>query len=159
MHTHFQVDARELLLDQPERCPFYMPLALEGIAVTPTGQHHLVLNTPAARFYAGPDTANRGTPGTAARRRAAPRPCRPFRRPGRGGFRVGRAVLGERRRRAGRRDRTTGSGAAVSVGLAGDRHKPPARITFSEHDRRIRSKARHPRDPQCLAHPGGPDLP
>lgn len=57
MHTHFQVDARELLLDQPERCPFYMPLALEGIAVTPTGQHHLVLNTPAARFYAGPDTA------------------------------------------------------------------------------------------------------
>ena len=57
MYTHFDVDAHELLMDQPEQCPFYPPLVLEGIAVTPGGQHHLVLRTPSARFYAGPDTA------------------------------------------------------------------------------------------------------
>lgn len=56
MHTHFHVAARELLMDQSERCPFYPPLVLEGLAVTQAGQHHLILGTPAARFYAGPDT-------------------------------------------------------------------------------------------------------
>ncbi len=56
MHTHFHVEGRELLMDRPERCPFYPALALEGLAITPVGQHHLILGTPAARFYAGPDT-------------------------------------------------------------------------------------------------------
>lgn len=54
---HFHVTARELLLDLPERCPFYPHLCLQGIAVTPHGHHYLILDTPAARAYAGPDSA------------------------------------------------------------------------------------------------------
>lgn len=46
-----------MLLDAPERCPFYPPLTFDGLAVTATGQHHLLLSTPTVGFYAGPDKA------------------------------------------------------------------------------------------------------
>lgn len=55
--NHFYVAARELILDVPQACPFYPPLAFVGLAITPDGEHHLILTTGASRFYAGPDTA------------------------------------------------------------------------------------------------------
>ncbi len=53
---HFHVDAAELLLEDPVRCAFLPGLTLDGIAVTPHGQHHLVLTLAGReRFYVGPD--------------------------------------------------------------------------------------------------------
>lgn len=53
---HFHVAADELLLDDPVRCDFLPTLTLDGIAVTHTGQHHMVLTLAGlARFYIGPD--------------------------------------------------------------------------------------------------------
>lgn len=56
--THFHVPAREILDDEPTTCPYLPHLTLDGLAVTPTGQHHLVMTLcDTARFYVGPDTA------------------------------------------------------------------------------------------------------
>lgn len=52
---HFHVAARELLLDQPDRCPFLPALTLDGLAVTSGGQHYLVLTLGLDRVYVGPD--------------------------------------------------------------------------------------------------------
>lgn len=55
---HFHVTAREMLLELPHRCPYLPGLALLGVAVTATEQHHIVLelgsSTSADRFYLGP---------------------------------------------------------------------------------------------------------
>lgn len=56
---YFHVPAREMLLDTRDACPAYPLLALDGVAVTPAGQHHLVLSLlPTVRFYLGPDQAS-----------------------------------------------------------------------------------------------------
>lgn len=56
--THFaDPAAREMLLDEPQVCPWYPHLSLLGLAITPAERIYLVLNTPTTRFYAGPDTA------------------------------------------------------------------------------------------------------
>lgn len=53
---HFHVPAREMLLPARQVCPVYPALGLEGVAVTPAGQHHLVLTLlPSVRSYLGPD--------------------------------------------------------------------------------------------------------
>ncbi len=53
---HFHVTARELRLEEPERCPFLPALTMDGLAVTPEGQHHLILTLRATdRMYFGPD--------------------------------------------------------------------------------------------------------
>lgn len=54
MRRHFHVPARELALDAPQPCPFLPALALEGLAVTPEQQHHLILSLGQDRFYIGP---------------------------------------------------------------------------------------------------------
>lgn len=55
---HFHVHAREMLLEEPTRCPFLPGLAMVGLAVTADEQHHLILEIGdqelADRFYAGP---------------------------------------------------------------------------------------------------------
>lgn len=53
MRRHFHVPARELALD-PQPCPFLPALVLEGLAVTPDEQHHLILRLGQDRFYVGP---------------------------------------------------------------------------------------------------------
>lgn len=55
---HFHVAARELLLKPAVSCPFLPDLSMVGLAVTPTGQHHLILSlADRDRFYLGPDSA------------------------------------------------------------------------------------------------------
>lgn len=60
--------AREMLLDEPQACPTFPGLLLDGLAVGPDGQHYLTLtvhppnNKPTFRLYVGPD------PDTIARR-------------------------------------------------------------------------------------------
>lgn len=55
---HFHLPAQELLLEQPARCPYLPGLALLGVAVTASEQHHLVFELgnleQADRFYLGP---------------------------------------------------------------------------------------------------------
>lgn len=61
---HFHVAATELLMPDPMHCPFLPTLTLDGVAVTPSGQHHLILSLHGrARMYIGPDD-------TTVRRRA-----------------------------------------------------------------------------------------
>lgn len=55
---HFHVSAEELLFGSAVPCVFLPTLTLDGIAVTPHGQHHLILTLAGvARFYMGPDDA------------------------------------------------------------------------------------------------------
>lgn len=55
---HFHVPARELLLQIPRRCPYLPGLAMVGIAITGSEQHHVILElgseSAADRFYLGP---------------------------------------------------------------------------------------------------------
>lgn len=55
---HFHVPAQELLFETPERCPYMPGLAMVGVAVTETEQHHVILemgpDAAADRFYLGP---------------------------------------------------------------------------------------------------------
>jgi len=60
--THFQVTAREMLLDEPICCPLYGALTFDGLAIDHQQRAHLVVRTAAARAYLGPD------PATVARR-------------------------------------------------------------------------------------------
>lgn len=63
--THFAAPgARELLLDEPEACPWYPRLVLTGLAIAPGEEVHIILSTPLLRAHLGPDTA------TVARRAA-----------------------------------------------------------------------------------------
>lgn len=56
---YFHVPAEEMLLANHEACPVYPLLVLDGVAVTPSGQHHLVLCLlPTVRVYLGPDRAS-----------------------------------------------------------------------------------------------------
>lgn len=55
--THFMVQARELLLDEQVTCPYHPLLTLEGVAVTPDGQHHLIGHAAGQRAYLGPTQA------------------------------------------------------------------------------------------------------
>lgn len=55
--THFAVPAREMLFDRPESCPAYGGLTFDGIAVTAADEIHLILRTPFARAYFGPNSA------------------------------------------------------------------------------------------------------
>ena len=53
---HFHVDAVEMLLEDPQPCLFLPDLQLVGLAVTPAGQHHLILTLGTEdRIYFGPD--------------------------------------------------------------------------------------------------------
>lgn len=54
---HFHVDAREMLLDVPEKCPVAPGITFDGLAVTPEGQHHLIVTARGQRAYVGPDVA------------------------------------------------------------------------------------------------------
>lgn len=54
MPRHFHVPARELALNPAQPCPFLPALVLEGLAVTPNEQHHLILSMGQDRFYFGP---------------------------------------------------------------------------------------------------------
>lgn len=48
-------DARELLLpDGGLACPFHPRLWVAGVAVTPAGQHHLIVRAGSVRAYFGP---------------------------------------------------------------------------------------------------------
>lgn len=55
---HFHVPACELLLEIPRRCPYLPGLAMVGIAITESEQHHVILELGSAsaadRFYLGP---------------------------------------------------------------------------------------------------------
>lgn len=60
--THFAVPgSQEMLLDEPQPCPAYPGLTLDGLAVAPDGQHHFLVVTvrpptkPTIRLYLGPD--------------------------------------------------------------------------------------------------------
>ena len=55
--THFQVPAREMLLDEPICCPIYGALTFDGLAIDHEERVHLVVRTTAARAYLGPDSA------------------------------------------------------------------------------------------------------
>ena len=55
--THFQVPAREMLLDEPVCCPIYGALTFDGLAIDHEERVHLVVRTAAARAYLGPDSA------------------------------------------------------------------------------------------------------
>ena len=55
--THFQVPAREMLLDEPICCPIYGALTFDGLAIDHEERVHLVVRTAAARAYLGPDSA------------------------------------------------------------------------------------------------------
>lgn len=53
--THFLVSARELLLAADSMvCPYHPLLVLEGVAVAPGGQHHLIVSAAGQRAYLGP---------------------------------------------------------------------------------------------------------
>lgn len=51
------VPARELLLPDRQRCPAYPLLSLDGLAIDTHDRPHLIISTPTARTYLGPDTA------------------------------------------------------------------------------------------------------
>lgn len=51
--THFQVTAREMLLDEPICCPLYGALSFDGLAIDDQQGVHLVIRTAAARAYLG----------------------------------------------------------------------------------------------------------
>lgn len=55
LRTYLAVPAREMLLDDPEVCPFFGALTFDGLAVTPTDDIYLIVRTGPVRVYFGPD--------------------------------------------------------------------------------------------------------
>lgn len=55
LRTHLAVPAKEMLLDDPEVCPFFGALTFDGLAVTPTDDIYLIVRTGPVRVYFGPD--------------------------------------------------------------------------------------------------------
>ena len=54
---HFHVEAREFLFERPSSFPLLPALQLLGVAMTPTGQGHLILTLDdEERSYFGPDS-------------------------------------------------------------------------------------------------------
>ncbi|MEN3124037.1 hypothetical protein [Janibacter sp. LM] len=57
VRRHFHVPAREMLLEDPQRCPWLPGLTMVGVAVTDDEQHHVILELGTRsvdRFYLGP---------------------------------------------------------------------------------------------------------
>lgn len=77
---HFHVaNAREMLWDEPEVCPFYGGLTFDGIAVEPDqlgDRLHLIIRTSTARAYLGtsPETTLRRAAVLVAALRHSPQP-------------------------------------------------------------------------------------